>query len=220
MTVRGRTIEPSWCWLWALVPLAILLAIWPTRASLDDAYITLHNARVLLSGQADPVYGSSYLAGATSPIHLLMVAIGGLIIAPVWASTLIGLYGARFTSGSLAYHRAAQAHGRRRVCVLVLGAAAGQSTWFYVNGLETSLGMAAAAGCLYGQTTGRSYRSSPASLPSSGPNSACSELCSSCVSLGGGASRARQLPPRPLWPARRLGPPGRSSKSANSSRQR
>ena len=46
---------------------------WGGAFPLDDAYITLHNARVLLTG-SDPYYGTSPLTGATSGVHLALVA--------------------------------------------------------------------------------------------------------------------------------------------------
>ncbi len=54
---------------------AVLAAylVTPPRARLDDAYIALHSARVLLSGR-DPIFGVPALAGATSPIHVAAIA--------------------------------------------------------------------------------------------------------------------------------------------------
>ena len=52
--------------------LALLFA-WPGVFPLDDGYITLHNARSLLAG-GDSTYGGSALTGATSIVHLALLA--------------------------------------------------------------------------------------------------------------------------------------------------
>ena len=85
-------VRPRWHWLWAAGPLLALLILNPKSLPLDDAYITLHNARVLLSGQPDWIYGSSYLAGATSLVHLALVALFATT-DPIRGSVLVGLLG-------------------------------------------------------------------------------------------------------------------------------
>jgi hypothetical protein len=111
---------------------------------LDDAYITLHNARILLSGAPDPVYGSSYLTGATSPVHLLLVALVGLVLPPVWASLLIGVVGAALYIAALR-RLGADLAGWERPAFVFVGAAWGYSLFNYLNGLETSVAMATSA---------------------------------------------------------------------------
>src|SRR5262249_54188914 len=51
----------------------------------DDAYITLHNAQVLHSGQDLNFPGSPALTGATSLLHTLLVAFLLLFLPPLWA---------------------------------------------------------------------------------------------------------------------------------------
>ena len=66
-----------------LLSIAILAAysLTPPLARLDDAYIALHSARVVLSGH-DPVFGVPALVGATSPVYVaLLTAILGPGIA-------------------------------------------------------------------------------------------------------------------------------------------
>ena len=136
--------RPSW--VLAFVPLVALAIIQPKSIPLDDAYITLHNARVLLSGQPDPVYGASYLAGATSLFHLAIVAAVTSVANPLYGSMAVSLFGALvylFGISKLADRMGLD--GWRKAAVLILAVFAGKSTWFYINGLETSLGMAAAA---------------------------------------------------------------------------
>src|SRR4051812_13791878 len=68
--------------LYLVVILIVALIGWADAQSLhrylfdlDDPYITLHNAQVLLSGR-DPNYGAvPPLVGATSAIHLLLVTV-------------------------------------------------------------------------------------------------------------------------------------------------
>src|SRR5262245_41662439 len=55
---------------------AAAYALTPPFARLDDAYIALHSARVVLSRQ-DPVFGVRALVGATSPPYVALLA--GLI---------------------------------------------------------------------------------------------------------------------------------------------
>ena len=60
--------------LFLAVPLAVLAAyqLTPQLARLDDAYIALHSARVVLSGN-DPVFGVPALVGATSPAYVALL---------------------------------------------------------------------------------------------------------------------------------------------------
>ena len=76
-------------WLLGIILAAILVA-WPRTFPLDDAYITLHNVRSLLAG-SDRLYGTHPLAGATSSIHLLCVALFGLVMPLPDALLLIGI---------------------------------------------------------------------------------------------------------------------------------
>jgi len=135
--------------LWGLAVAAVLViggTFWSELFPLDDPYITLSNARVLLSGEVDPAYQTSYLTGATSAVHLLLVALFGLVVPPLWGSLLISL------AGALAYFLALvrvvdslEVSGRARAAILAFGALSGYSLIHYLNGLETSLAMAASA---------------------------------------------------------------------------
>ena len=111
---------------------------------LDDAYIVIHNAQVLLSG-SDPNYaGSSALTGTTSEVHLALVS--GLmtflhprsaLLTALWLATL--LY-------ALGLVRLARVNGAGRIAavgVAVLGLIAGQAPHHLMNGLETGLMLAA-----------------------------------------------------------------------------
>src|SRR5690349_19048294 len=58
----------------------------PIAFPLDDAYITLHNAQVLWSGSDRNYPGVPALMGATSPVHLALVAGLMLVFDPLVAS--------------------------------------------------------------------------------------------------------------------------------------
>ncbi len=111
---------------------------------LDDAYIVIHNAQVLISG-SDPNYaGSSPLSGTTSEVHLALVS--GLmrflhpraaLLASLWLAAL--LY-------ALGLVRLARVNGAGRApaaAVAGLGLIAGQAPHHLMNGLETGLMLAA-----------------------------------------------------------------------------
>ena len=109
----------------------------------DDAYIVIHNAQVLISG-SDPNYlGASPLTGTTSAVHLALVTTLMRVLSPLealaaslWISIL--LYG-------LGLVRLARVNGLSRttsVLVGVLGLIAGQALHQLVNGLETGLMLA------------------------------------------------------------------------------
>ncbi|MGJ0238983.1 hypothetical protein ACQEPB_10745 [Novosphingobium fluoreni] len=83
-------------WVRALAYAACILTGWIGWIGtfpLDDAYITLHNARALLAG-ADTTYGGSPLVGATSLVHLALLALLGHVLFLVTASCLLNILAA------------------------------------------------------------------------------------------------------------------------------
>jgi hypothetical protein len=138
-------------WTRRLLPLLYTLAVallWMASAGrpfyfpLDDAYITLHNARALWAG-GDFNYGVSPLVGATSLVHLAIVAALLPLMDPVRADIAVCL------SGALLYlwgvERLAFRHGLSlaATAALLLVAAGTASMVFHLcNGLETSLVLA------------------------------------------------------------------------------
>jgi hypothetical protein len=127
-------------WLLYLALIAAPAASWNGEFPLDDAYITMHNARALLSGW-DTTYDVSPLTGATSLVHLLLVAGIGLVLPMPAASLVVSLL------GSVAYAAAIDRlsdflKGWQRPAVVASGLAIGTVPQFLVNGLETSLAMA------------------------------------------------------------------------------
>lgn len=130
-------------WLLYLALIAAPAVSWNGDFPLDDAYITMHNARALYAG-ADATYGLSPLTGATSLVHLLLVAILGLALPLPWASFVVSLGGA--AGYAVALDRlAANLESWRRPALVSIGLAIGTVPNFLVNGLETSLAMAVVA---------------------------------------------------------------------------
>lgn len=117
----------------------------PIVFPLDDAYITLHNAQVLLSGH-DANYGVPALVGATSLVHLLLVAGAALVLPPLLASTVVGGVAAiLYVLGLLRMAFVLGAPARMAVLVVLLGCLTGYASFQLFNGLETGLAMAAVA---------------------------------------------------------------------------
>lgn len=137
--------------LYAAVTLLVLLAALLHRVLLgspvfpmDDAYITLHNAQVLHWGH-DPNYlGTPALAGATSAVHLALVAFLMFALSPpmaLWTSLWLATL-----AYALGLVRLARVHGATTPQALLLacvGVAAGQVPHQLTNGLETGLMLAA-----------------------------------------------------------------------------
>ena len=123
--------------------LLVLLISLPKRFAIDDAYITLHNARVLMSGATDPMYGTSYLVGATSAIYLALLALVGLIF-PLPTASFIVLFGAILLY-AIGLERLARDNGLtgwRPFAIVLIGLLWGYSIIHLLNGLETGLSMA------------------------------------------------------------------------------
>ena len=128
--------------IYAAVNIALIASTNPYVYPIDDAYITLHNAQVLWSG-VDPNYNVPALVGATSLVHLFLVAMflplyGGL--APAIVGFLGGvtyLIGVRRIGTSFGLSRSQQG------LLLVVAAGAGSVFYQLTNGLETGWTLAA-----------------------------------------------------------------------------
>lgn len=120
----------------------LALALWPGEFGLDDAYITLSNARTILSGN-DSAYGESPLIGATSAVHLALIAFFGLFLPLEQASIVVSslalvLYG----SGLKVLAESTGCRGWKTAAVVFVGLFIGFQSFHYFNGLETGLAMA------------------------------------------------------------------------------
>lgn len=146
MIARLDFLSASWHrYIIYIFVLFTIAAGWGGAFILDDAYITLHNARSLLSGY-DPTYGVSSVVGATSPVHLLLVAVAGLALPLPTASALLALASAilYLYMLDLALRRQG-ASGWQLTTLVVVGALVGSVPLHMANGLETSLAMAVVA---------------------------------------------------------------------------
>jgi hypothetical protein len=111
---------------------------------LDDAYVTLHNATVVLSGVDRNFAGVPALVGATSPVHLALIAGLMLLIPAGSASQVVGCLAAMAYAAGLV--RLALQHGASLTLALItagIGLLAGYAPYHLSNGLETGMAMAA-----------------------------------------------------------------------------
>lgn len=123
----------------------ILLLAFPGRFLMDDAYITLHNAQVLLTGN-DPTYAVSPLTGATSAAHLALIAVLGLAFPLPLASAIVSSAAAVcYLAGLRALAVSAGCRGGAVAVVMFVGTCIGYVPLYYFNGLETVLAMAVVA---------------------------------------------------------------------------
>jgi hypothetical protein len=131
----------------SIAPLVVLVALAAVRGTfpLDDAYITLHNARVLLTGGLDPVYsGSTALTGATSAAHLGLIAATGLVLPLPLASKLVSLIGiCLYAAGLTLLLRRLATTPTVTFALYVSGLFLGYMPYHLLNGLETGLALAA-----------------------------------------------------------------------------
>lgn len=147
------------------VTAAILIAaaaLWligrPFAFPLDDAYITLHNAEALWAGW-DANYQTSPLTGATSLVHLAMVAVATRVLPGVAGGFLVA------TLGVLAYGLAVLQLASRaaiswpmRAGLVFVGLAASYIPYQLFNGLETAWAMAAVTAAILLATAERPSR--------------------------------------------------------------
>src|SRR5262245_54154899 len=135
-------------WLALVVGLPVAVAgsftLTPPLARLDDSYIALHSARVLLSGH-DPVFGVPAFVGVTGPPYVALVAT--MLSAGVrTGDTALRLANA---CGLVAFAAAVWYLGLtlalpfgRSLALLVIAFASGATVFNLTNGLETGWAMA------------------------------------------------------------------------------
>jgi hypothetical protein len=123
---------------------------------LDDAYIPLYGAHVLVDGN-DAVFHAPALTGATSPPHLAMLALlvtakvpDVLILRLVSTVSLLAYVGALWALASVMGWRV-----RNRVLFVALGLATGSAFVQITSGLETGLATAAVLAAIAAVITGR-----------------------------------------------------------------
>lgn len=120
---------------------AAAYALTPAVFSLDDAYITLHNARVLITGQ-DPAYGATAFTGATSPVHVVLVALLlALKLPAARLATALGLVALVYGLWTLA--RAVGVTAARGLTLMAATLLMAYVLLNALNGLETGWAIAA-----------------------------------------------------------------------------
>src|SRR5919197_1174199 len=128
---------------WLLVLTAALLLM-PRAFGLDDAYIALHSARVLVAG-SDPIFASPALVGATSPAYVALIALMLSIRVPpfaaLWVANVAGAVA--FIAAAWALTAAADLPPIKRVIVVLVTLASGYVWLQLTNGLETGWAIAA-----------------------------------------------------------------------------
>ena len=139
------------------VALGVAYLLTPPLARLDDAYIAVHSASVVLSGR-DPVFGVAALVGATSPAYVaLLVGILGSGVSSLTALRLAN------SGGLVAYVAAVWYLGGvvgltrgRRLALLGMALTSGLVMLHLTNGMETGWAIAvltfAVAAAYAGQT--------------------------------------------------------------------
>ncbi len=111
--------------------------------SVDDAYITLHNAQALLARHDERFVGTPALVGATSSIHVVLIACFLLFLKPLWAQFVVGCLGAiAYGLGLLRLAFVMGASVLQALLVLVAGMFIGEAPHQLLNGLETGWAMA------------------------------------------------------------------------------
>lgn len=112
-------------------------------AFVDDAYISLANARALLHGQNPGYPESSPLTGATCAPHVFLLASLSLVFEGEWACWIAGLLGAlAFALGSARLALALRVTEPTAAALVLAALFIGNTPYQLLNGLETSLAMA------------------------------------------------------------------------------
>ncbi len=134
-------------WVRALAYAACILTGWIGWIGtfpLDDAYITLHNARALLAG-ADTTYGGSPLVGATSLVHLALLALLGHVLPLVTASCLLNILApGAYAAGLDKLARNCGVAGWQVAIYTIIGLTIGSIPIQLCNGLESGMALAVA----------------------------------------------------------------------------
>lgn len=125
--------------------------------TVDDAYITLNNARLLGGGSTTQAFEAGALMGSTSVVHVGMIVLLGTVMSVEMAALVIAWLAAAALGFGVLF--LARGVGAPRWVALVLSLAtllAGSEPIKLLNGLETGLAMAAVAwtlcACVYGWT--------------------------------------------------------------------
>lgn len=146
--LRGRWVAPGTCALVTFAAFAIVYyanggAAFPT----DDAFINLHNARVLRLGQDEIYSGVPALVGATSGAHLALLLAFEQLVCPDTAALfgLCTLSGIAYVLGLFFACRNVGCPDLEAVLIALAGLVLAGTLFQLLNGMDTGLAMAAVA---------------------------------------------------------------------------
>jgi len=109
---------------------------------MDDAYIVQH-AVESLRARLDARYGGSPLSGITSPLHVLLIWVLGLVMPVPWAQFLVaGVSFVAWVAGAVELARRVGVPWHGQLLLAGLSSLGGMAFYQAFNGLETGLSMA------------------------------------------------------------------------------
>lgn len=143
--------------IWPVFPIFVFLVLSvftvllnsPITFALDDSYITVANADLLLHGGSD-AFGNSAPTGATSPLHLFLLTLFGTVMELRLANFLLSLtWAAAYGIGLWKLLSDVTENQLVAASGTALGFVVGLSWAMLLNGLETGLAMAAVIWALW-----------------------------------------------------------------------
>lgn len=154
----------------ALTLVAVLLVVAYAREvggpifPVDDAYISLHNAEVLISRGSDPQFvGTPAIVGSTSAVHVALIALVALVLPPLWAGWTVMCLGAiAYALATLRLAFAMRASVPEALLMIGASLVLAQMPHQLMNGLETAWAL---AGLTYALAAARDHDARPWELP-------------------------------------------------------
>ena len=145
--LRSHWAGPALCATVTLVLFAIGYAAGGTTFPTDDAFINLHNARVLRLGHDDTYAGVPALVGATSGVHLALLAGIERIIQPDAAALFVlgALTGVLYVLGVFGIAINAGCSRPEATLIALSGLVIAGVIFQLMNGMDTGLAMTAVA---------------------------------------------------------------------------
>lgn len=110
---------------------------------LDDAYIVQHAVEGVRAGVESRFVGATPMDGATSPLHVLSIALASFLMPVAWAQAIIALAAAAlYLLGACFLSRRAGLNGLWSSVMTALALTSGLTLTHLLNGLETGLALA------------------------------------------------------------------------------
>ncbi|HEY0211993.1 MAG TPA: hypothetical protein VGC40_00125 [Paenirhodobacter sp.] len=135
--------------IFAVLTVATLVENRPLSFSFDDSFITIANAELLVRGGADS-FGNTVATGATSPVHMFLVALFTFFMpAPVASFVLLFIMATCYAVGLWKLLRVVGGGPFLSACGTVIGLVAAMAWIQLMNGLETGLAMAVIVWAVY-----------------------------------------------------------------------